>query len=360
MVQSTANIAVAYCKLDVFLRQIPALLKLSSRVGSFMIISRTPVRVSFCGGGTDLDSFAKKVEGGGMVISVAIAKYIHVTVNDRFDSKIRLSYSKLETTNTVEEIEHDLVREALKATGVSNGIEITTIADIPSRGTGLGSSSAVTVGVLNALYKHIGRDVNPEHLAKGACEIEIDKLGEPIGRQDQYAAAFGGMNRISFNPDGVEVSPIALSRDLVERMEREFSLVYTNNTRSASAVLSEPPLDQGDKIARLRAIRDQAAEAEKLIRSGDLKSLGALLHETWNVKRGLSPLVSNDNLDSLYSRLIDLGANGGKLLGAGGGGFFLIHGAPDLRSRLVDDLPPENRVIPLKIDHDGSRIIHST
>ena len=250
------------------------------------------------------------------------------------------------------------MREALKATGVSNGIEITTIADIPSRGTGLGSSSAVTVGVLNALYKHIGRDVSPEHLAKGACEIEIDKLGEPIGRQDQYAAAFGGMNRISFNPDGVEVSPITLSRDLVERMEREFSLVYTNNTRSASSVLSEPPLDQGDKIARLRAIRDQAAEAEKLIRSGDLKSLGALLHETWNVKRGLSPLVSNDNLDSLYDRLIDLGANGGKLLGAGGGGFFLVHGAPDLRSRLVDDLPPENRVIPLKIDHDGSRIIH--
>ena len=214
----------------------------------------------------------------------------------------------------------------MKATGVSNGIEITTIADIPSRGTGLGSSSAVTVGVLNALYKHIGRDVSPEHLAEGACEIEIDKLGEPIGRQDQYAAAFGGMNRITFNSDGVEVSPITLSRDVVERMEREFSLVYTNNTRSASAVLSEPPLDHGDKIARLRTIRDQAAEAEKLIRSGNLKSLGALLHEAWNVKRGLSPIVSNDNLDSLYDRLIDLGANGGKLLGAGGGGFFLVHG----------------------------------
>ena len=278
MVQSTANIAVAYCNFGILLRQIPALLKLSSRVGWFMIISRTPVRVSFCGGGTDLDSFAKKIEGGGMVISVAIAKYIHVTVNNRFDSKIRLSYSKMETVNTVEEIEHDLVREALKATGVSNGIEITTIADIPSRGTGLGSSSAVTVGVLNALHRHIGRDVSSQHLAEGACDIEIDKLGEPIGRQDQYAAAFGGMNRISFNPDGVEVSPIALSGDIVERMEREFSLVYTDNTRSASAVLSEPPLDHGDKIARLRVIRDQAAEAEKLIRSGNLKSLGALLH----------------------------------------------------------------------------------
>ena len=329
MVQSTANIAVAYCNFGISLRQIPALLKLSSRVGWFMIISRTPVRVSFCGGGTDLDSFAKKIEGGGMVISAAIAKYIHVTVNNRFDSKIRLSYSKMETVNTVEEIEHDLVREALKATGVSNGIEITTIADIPSRGTGLGSSSAVTVGVLNALHRHIGRDVSSQHLAEGACEIEIEKLGEPIGRQDQYAAAFGGMNRISFNPDGVEVSPIALSGDILERMEREFSLVYTDNTRSASAVLSEPPLDHGDKIARLRVIRDQAAEAEKLIRSGDLKSLGALLHEAWNVKRGLSPIVSNHNLDSLYARLLDLGANGGKLLGAGGGGFFLIHGDPD-------------------------------
>ena len=351
MVQSTANIAVAYCNFGISLRQIPALLKLSSRVGWFMIISRTPVRVSFCGGGTDLDSFAKKIEGGGMVISVAIAKYIHVTVNNRFDSKIRLSYSKMETVNTVEEIEHDLVREALKATGISNGIEITTIADIPSRGTGLGSSSAVTVGVLNALHRHIGRDVSSQHLAEGACEIEIDKLGEPIGRQDQYAAAFGGMNRISFNPDGVEVSPIALSGDIVERMEREFSLVYTDNTRSASAVLSEPPLDHGDKIARLRTIRDQAAEAEKLIRSGNLKSLGALLHEAWNVKRGLSPLVSNHNLDSLYARLLELGANGGKLLGAGGGGFFLIHGDPDLRSRLIDGLPPENKVIPLSLIH---------
>ena len=168
------------------------------------------------------------------------------------------------------------------------------------------------------------------------------------------------MNRISFNPDGVEVSPIALSGDILERMEREFSLVYTDNTRSASAVLSEPPLDHGDKIARLRVIRDQAAEAEKLIRSGDLKSLGALLHEAWNVKRGLSPIVSNHNLDSLYARLLDLGANGGKLLGAGGGGFFLIHGDPDLRSRLIDGLPPENKVIPLKIDHDGSKIIHPT
>ena len=358
MAQNSASTAEACFDFGPRMLQFSALLKSSIELRRAVIISRTPVRVSFCGGGTDLDSFAKTEDLGGMVISAAISKYIYVTVNNRFDRRIRLSYSKMETVNGVEEIEHDLIREAMRATGVSDGVEITTIADIPSRGTGLGSSSAVTVGVLNALHSLVGDDVDARKLASEACEIEIEKLGEPIGRQDQYAAAFGGLNRITFDKNGVKVCPISLSKSTLERIESEFSLVYTDTTRSASAVLSEPPSNSEDKLKRLRMIRDQANEAERMIRSGEIEALGRLLGDAWRMKRGLSPSVSNDGLDSLYARLLELGANGGKLLGAGGGGFFLIHGESDLRSRLIDELPTQNTVIPFRVDFDGSRIIH--
>ena len=324
-----------------------------------MIISKTPVRVSFCGGGTDLDGFAKKEHLGGLVVSTAISRYIHVTVNERFDDCIRLSYSRMETVDSIDEVQHDLVREAMRITGVTSGVEITTIADIPSRGTGLGSSSVVTVGVLNALHHLAGRTVGPRQLAEEACKIEIDILGEPIGRQDQYAAAFGGLNRISFGEMGVEVVPITTDPGVVRRMEKEFCLVYTGSTRSASTVLGEESYDAEDKLNRLRAIRGQAEEAEKLIQSGDLDALGRLLHNTWELKKGLSPSVTNDGLDSLYSKLIDLGVTGGKLLGAGGGGFFLVHGDDSIASRLMSSLPRINRVLPLVIEEKGSEIIHS-
>jgi len=173
-----------------------------------MIISRTPVRVSFCGGGTDVDSFASSEPNGGMVTSLALNRHIHVTVNRRFDDKVRVSYSSMETVDDFEDLNHELVREAMRLTGVTSGVEITTIADIPSRGTGLGSSSAVTVGLLNALHRFAGREVSAEQLAEEACQIEIDVLGQPIGRQDQYAAAFGGVNSIRFGADGVEIEPL--------------------------------------------------------------------------------------------------------------------------------------------------------
>ena len=178
-----------------------------------MIISRTPLRASFCGGGTDIDSFSKTEERGGKVVSLAIDKYIHVLVNKRFDERVRVSYSSLELVDDFEDLKHELVREAMRLTGVTSGVEITTIADIPSRGTGLGSSSTVTVGLLNALHKFAGRDASPAQLAEEACLIEIDILGQPIGRQDQYAAAFGGLNAFSFDSKGVRVEPIIVSCD---------------------------------------------------------------------------------------------------------------------------------------------------
>ena len=322
-----------------------------------MIISRTPVRVSFCGGGTDIDSFASSEPNGGMVASLALNRHIHVTVNRRFDDRVRVSYSSMETVDDFEDLEHELVREAMRMTGVTSGVEITTIADIPSRGTGLGSSSAVTVGLLNALHRFAGNDASPEQLAEEACRIEIDILGQPIGRQDQYAAAFGGVNSIRFGPDGVEVKPVKISPYVVKRLSEEFTLIFTGTSRSASEVLSEAPDDPADKLARLRIIRGQADAALGLLESGDLAGMGSLIGEAWDSKRGISPGISGDEIDSLHDRIMALGATGAKLLGAGGGGFFLAHGGKELRDRLVG-LGPKHRLIPLGVDVEGSVIIH--
>jgi len=323
-----------------------------------MIISRTPVRVSFCGGGTDVDWFAESEPNGGRVTSLALSRHIHVTVNARFDERVRVSYSKMEIVDDFEELEHELVREAMRLTGVTSGVEITTIADVPSRGTGLGSSSTVTVGLLNALHRFAGRDVSAAQLADEACQIEIDVLGQPIGRQDQYAAAFGGINSISFTGEGVDVEPLDLGDDVVERLESEFTLVFTGMSRRASSVLSESPEDESDKLSRLRAIRTQADEARAHLECGDLSGLGALLETAWQTKRGITASVSNEELDALHDRLLNLGASGAKLLGAGGGGFFLVHGDTTLRERLTVELGADHRIIPLTVDFFGSRIIH--
>ena len=292
-----------------------------------------------------------------MVASLALNRHIHVTVNRRFDDRVRVSYSSMETVDDFEDLEHELVREAMRMTGVTSGVEITTIADIPSRGTGLGSSSAVTVGLLNALHRFAGNDASPEQLAEEACRIEIDILGQPIGRQDQYAAAFGGVNSIRFGPDGVEVKPVKISPYVVKRLSEEFTLIFTGTSRSASEVLSEAPDDPADKLARLRIIRRQADAALGLLESGDLAGMGSLIGEAWDSKRGISPGISGDEIDSLHDRIMALGATGAKLLGAGGGGFFLAHGGKELRDRLVG-LGPKHRLIPLGVDVEGSVIIH--
>jgi len=323
-----------------------------------MIISRTPVRVSFCGGGTDVDWFSTSSEKGGMVTSLAIDRYIHVIVNRRFDERIRLSYSKLEVVDNFEDLEHELVRESMRITGVTSGVEITTIADIPSRGTGLGSSSAVTVGLLNALHCFAGRNVSASQLASEACEIEIKILGQPIGRQDQYAAAFGGINSIRFCSDGnVIVDPINISEKIQSNISDEFTLIFTGQNRSASAVLLNSEEEGKSAIDNLIRIREQADEARDFLSSGDLSKLGLLLNEAWSMKRGISSNVSNNFLDEMYSQIMSTGANGAKLLGAGGGGFFLVHGGQQLREKLQSDFSSEHRMLPLNIDFNGSSII---
>ena len=323
-----------------------------------MIISRTPLRVSFCGGGTDLDGFARSEPNGGRVVSIAIDKYVYVTLNRRFDEKIRVSYSEIEKVGSVDEIQHALVREAMRLTGVESGIEITTIADIPGRGTGLGSSSTVTVGLLNALHNLQGRSPSKEQLAEEACRVEIDILGAPIGRQDQYAASFGGFNSIRFGSAGVKVEPMLINQNLSEEISSKFTLVYTGMTRSASKVLAAKSSSEEDKLSKLRKIRDQADLAAEMVESGDLESLGGLLNDAWLTKRKTSPAVSNQEIDKLYQSIMSMGAKGAKLLGAGSGGFLLVFGESNVREIMESKLPRENRILPISIDFSGSEIIH--
>ncbi len=323
-----------------------------------MIISRTPLRVSFCGGGTDLDGFAMNEPEGGRVVSMALDKYVYVTLNERFDNSIRVSYSSTENVSSVDEIQHALVREAMRLTGLESGIEITTIADIPGRGTGLGSSSSVTVGLLNAMHAMKGKTPTKNQLAEEACEIEIDILGAPIGRQDQYAAAFGGVNSIRFHPQGVRVEPIPMAQGLTDEISSNFSLVYTGIARSASEVLGGSSENEDERDLRLREIRAHADRAATMLEEGDLESLGHMLSDTWISKRGTSSKVSNPEIDKLYEKIMSIGAKGAKLLGAGSGGFFLVYGEKELRESLSRELGLENRILPLGIDHSGSEIIH--
>ena len=325
-----------------------------------MIISRTPLRVSFCGGGTDIDDFSMSEPKGGRVVSAALSRYVYVTINRRFDDRLRASYSTMEDVDSLDKIQHDLIREALRLTGIDSGIEITTIADIPGQGTGLGSSSTVTVGLLNAMHAFQGREVSKEQLAEEACQIEIDTLGAPIGRQDQYAASFGGVNSIRFGENGVKVEPIEVSEGLAKKFSENFTLVFTGLTRSASRVLSEESDDQFDKISRMREIRNHADEAASHIEQENLDSLGAILNKTWLSKREVSSIVTNKQIDDLYNRAISSGAIGAKLLGAGNGGFLLVCGNRHLRGILQRDLGESHRMLPLEIDFSGSKIIYGT
>ncbi len=324
-----------------------------------MLISRTPVRASFCGGGSDLAAFYENHPDGGAVTSLAMARYLYITVNPRFDNAIRISYSSMEFVENINQIQHELVREAMKSTGVTSGIEITTIADIPSRGTGLGSSSAVTIGLLNALSSLAGNPMSSEELAEEACRIEIEILGQPIGKQDQYAAAIGGINTIGFLPDGsVSIDPLTLSDNTKQRIEDEFLLVYTGLTRSANTVLSKQKEMTSERMDELSTLRLQAFQVRSALEEGHLSEVGQLLEESWQIKRTLVDGITGELLDNLHDQLIDAGGTGAKLLGAGGGGFFLVHGEPDMKQRLEKSLDPKHKIVPLIIDYQGSTIIH--
>ncbi len=314
--------------------------------------------MSFVGGGSDLPAFYR--EHGGAVVSSAIDKYVYVTVNPKFDQRIRISYSKTEDVKAVDRIRHPLVRESLRKLEISGGLEITSIADIPSRGTGLGSSSSFTVGLLHALHAYRGEYRSAEQLAKESCEIELDRCHEPIGRQDQYAAAFGGLNFIQFHPDdSVTVEPILCQRETWRALQASILVFYTGITRSASAILREKQKAIAMEKAKQAVLRRMVALARRLrveLQSNNLGAFGELLHENWMLKKSLSPMISNTRIDDWYQTARKHGASGGKLLGAGSGGFLMFCAPPERHEAITRALARLRR-IGMGFEPSGSRII---
>lgn len=320
-----------------------------------MIITQTPLRIGLLGGGTDLPDYYR--EHGGRVLNCAIDKYIYVIVKQRFDDDIYVNYSKKEIVSRVDDLEHELVREAMRMTGVTRGVEITTLADIPSAGSGLGSSSAVTVGLLNALFAYQGHQVSAEELAQRACAIEIERCGKPIGKQDQYIAAFGGIRDIRFGP-GDEVVAEELGLPIAERraLQHQIMLFYTGITRSATTILAEQNANIAATRPQLHLLRDLAGFVVDRLRSGDVDAIGPALRESWEAKRKLASGVSNGQIDDAVGRALDAGASGAKLTGAGGGGFLLVI-CPMEQQRAVRRSLADMRELPVKLDRLGSRVV---
>lgn len=306
-----------------------------------MIITKTPLRISLLGGNTDFPKYFLKY--GGAVLTTTIDKYIYCIVKERFDNEIRINYSKKEIVTDINDIKHDLVREAMRLVGVTKGIEITFLSDIPSEGSGLGSSSAVTIGLLNALHTYIGESVPSRQLAEEACWIERDILSHPIGIQDQYAIAFGGTNFISFT-DTVDVKPLDPGD-----LEKSLLLLYTGKTRDTNKILSKMKLNK--RI--LDKNKELAILGESLV--NDSEAIGILLDNYWKLKIKLNSTVTDSTLDNLYEDAMNAGAIGGKIVGAGGGGFFLFVVDADKRDIVKRAL--RLKELPVKFTNYGSRVI---
>ncbi|GJD71521.1 GHMP kinase [Methylobacterium gnaphalii] len=297
---------------------------------------------------------------GGAVVSTSIDKYVYVNINRKFDGGIRLAYSKTEEVETVEQIEHRLVRAAFDMLGITGGVEITTIADIPSRGTGLGSSSSFTVGLLNALSAYLGRHISADSLGYCSSDIEINRCGEPIGKQDQYAAAYGGLNLIEFKADdSVLVSPVIMPLEVRSALERRIIVFYTGVTRSASDILKQQTIaisSDGAKRAALIRMVELAYALREELQNGNLDSFGEILNDNWNLKKSLTKGISTSAIDDWYDAARKAGALGGKLLGAGAGGFLMFY-APEDRHAAIAEALGALRPIDLRFDTLGSRII---
>jgi D-glycero-alpha-D-manno-heptose-7-phosphate kinase len=324
-----------------------------------MIISRTPLRISFVGGGSDLPAFYRQEPGA--VVSTAINKYIYITVNPKFDRKIRASYSRTEIVDGVDDLQHELIREALKLLGIDGAIEITSISDIPSRGTGLGSSSTYTVGLLNALYAHTNHLAGAERLAREACQIEIERCSKPIGKQDQYIAAYGGLQFIRFNSDeSVFVDPIICAPETREQLQEGLLMLYTGLVRSADDILEEQSHNtqtDDEKQASLHRMVGYAKQVQEALSRNDLGGFGEVLHANWLEKRRLASGISKPCIDEWYDKARAHGAIGGKILGAGGGGFLLLY-APSERHAEICKALPELRPIDIRFSPQGSKLIY--
>jgi D-glycero-alpha-D-manno-heptose-7-phosphate kinase len=324
-----------------------------------MIISRAPVRISLGGGGTDLASYYSKYEG--FLIAGAIDKYVFIALNKRFYDSIRLSYSSTEIVDHVNDIKHNIFRECLKSVNIQKGVELVSIADVPAN-CGLGSSSTFTVAVLNALHDYKREFISLKELAEEACHIEIDRLSEPIGKQDQYISTFGGVTAFTFGKDGnVIVEPVHMTEDSIDELERNILLFYTGIERSASEILSDQneksKKDEGDVIGTLHKIKEIGRKTKTAFERGDLDKFGELLDEHWQIKKNLSQKISNPFIDECYNTAMKNGALGGKIMGAGGGGFFMFYCSGDqmkLKSALKEKGLQQMR---FHFDFEGAKIL---
>jgi D-glycero-alpha-D-manno-heptose-7-phosphate kinase len=327
-----------------------------------MIITRSPLRISLGGGGTDLPSYYRE-HGGGFLIAAAIDKYVYVTVLRPFNEGIYLKYSQLETVKSVDEINHRIIREALKLQHLKTPqIELTTLADIPA-GTGLGSSGSFTTALLKALYAHRRQLILPQELAELAAHIEIDLLGEPIGKQDQYIAAYGGLTCFNFNPDDtVDATPLNIPIDSLFELEERLTLFFTGFTRSAGDLLKDQKeksqKKDDDMLKNLHYVKDLGLRSKESLEKGDLFGFGRLMHEHWENKKKRTGGMSNSKIDVAYDKALQNGAVGGKLVGAGGGGFlmFLAEDKSRLRKAMKDEGLEELR---FRFDFDGSKVVFS-
>lgn len=323
-----------------------------------MIITRTPFRVSFAGGGSDLPSFYQRHEG--CVLSTSINKYMYVSIHPTFNrQQTCVKYSKTEIVDDVRKIQHPIARQLLLDHKVS-GVEIVSTADIPA-GTGLSTSSAYTVGLINALNAFRGKYASQEKIASQACEIELDKLGEPIGKQDQYGTAVGGMKFIKFLPDGtVDVEPIVMKSSLLQELDDNLLLFYTGLTHSAGEILREQNVNvmhEEDKFNNLIRMTELAYEMRRTLVDGDLSHFGDILNENWRLKRNMASTISNPLIDKYYDLALQSGAKGGKLLGAGGGGFLVFYCEKQYQARLrsvLSDLVE----LPFHMESGGTKVIY--
>ena len=325
-----------------------------------MIVSRAPVRFSLGGGGTDLPSYSR--EHGGFLVAAAIDKYVNLCVARRFYENIRLAYSKLEIVDRVDQIEHRIFREALKHVGLDRALELHSLADIPSN-SGLGSSSTFTVALLNGLHAFNRNYIGTQQLAEEACRIEIEILKEPIGKQDQYIAAYGGITALTFDKDGtVHVERLPVREEIIDQLESSLLIFYSGVERSASAVLAEQAktvkTNKDDAVQRMHRIKEMGYETKKLLLEGDIDRYGELLHEHWMNKRKLASNMTDSVIDEHYEAALKAGAIGGKLMGAGGGGFFMFYVRPTERRKVYEVLTGRGlRPMRFRFDFDGARIV---
>lgn len=320
-----------------------------------MIISQTPLRISLSGGGTDIANYYNSHEG--FVVSTAIDKYIYVIVKERFDDLIYVDYSSKEIVTNINEIKHDLVREAAKFTGISKGFEVMMFADIPSEGSGLGSSSSLTVGLLHAFYQYLGKLVTAEQLASEACKIEIDILQRPIGKQDQYIAAYGGLKTFKFCKNGkVEVNPINIESDPKRKLGSNLLLFFTDTTRKAASILEEQSKNVMNNLEFHHKIKELAFDTLDGLNLLDINRIGENLKINWELKKQLASNVSNPYIDKMYDLAMKSGALGAKISGAGGGGFLLVYCERNIQDILRRNLR-KFRELPFLLEKYGSKII---